>query len=353
MKITIREVAERASVSIGTVSRVLNGHPSVSPENVDRVRSVVRSINYRPLRKRTKSGERKTLKGKQIGLLLLAIDRSLASLPTVASAVHGVEEALSEQGATTVLINAPDPTVLPPRLEMEQLDGVIVKGAMQGSLHEAMSPALRKRLAEIHCVWIMGRPYGSAGDHVCANDVEVGKMAAEYLISQGHRRLAFINPKVDHQVFQLRQMSFTWHAQQAGAAVATFVNSPASPARYPLRPVQMTEEVRILVDAMLDATPRPTAVFVPADSVAVLVYRAMLARGLRIGEDVSVISCNHEAPLISGLLPDLTTIDIHSEAVGREAVHVIADRLRPSNERAAVEIQLSPQLVLGASVGKV
>lgn len=352
MKITIREVAERANVSIGTVSRVLNGHPSVSPQNVDRVRSVVRSINYRPLRRRSKLKEVDGLKGKQIGLVLLAIDRTLASLPSVASAVHGVEAGLAEQGATTLLINAPDPAVLPAPLELEQLDGVIIKGAMQGDLHASLSTSFRKRLADLACVWIMGRPEGSAGDHVCANDVEVGRLAAEALLSHGHRRLAFVNPKADHQLFLRREMSFTWHAERAGAQVTKFVKSTTEQVTYPLQPVRMTEQVGDLVDALLNARPRPTAVFVPADSVAVLVYRALSERGLKIGEDVSIVSCNYEPPLIAGVWPDLTTIDIHSEAVGRKAVRVMSERLSGAGGAIPLEIQLSPSVVAGGSVAK-
>ena len=53
MSITIREVAKAANVSVGTVSRVLNGHPTVSPENAERVQRVIEELQYKPLRLRS------------------------------------------------------------------------------------------------------------------------------------------------------------------------------------------------------------------------------------------------------------------------------------------------------------
>src|SRR5437764_15276964 len=106
--ITIRHVAESASVSIGTVSRVLSGDRTVLPDNADRVRRAVASLKYVPLRKRNGAIASPTgLKGANIALLLLGLDRSLASLPSVAEAIHGIEAAISDAGANLLLADVP------------------------------------------------------------------------------------------------------------------------------------------------------------------------------------------------------------------------------------------------------
>ena len=133
MSITIREVAKAANVSVGTVSRVLNGHPTVSPENAERVQRVIEELQYKPLRLRSPESVTQPLKDKTVALLLLGMNRSLAGLPCVADAIHGAEAALSEAGANLLLADLPLVDRVPPALDRNRVDGVIVKGALLGS----------------------------------------------------------------------------------------------------------------------------------------------------------------------------------------------------------------------------
>ena len=106
------------------------------------------------------------------------------------------------------------------------------------------------------------------------------------------------------------------------------------------------------MDALIASNPRPTAVFVPGDSVAVMVYRALYVRGLTVGRDLSVISCNNETPLLAGLYPQLTTIDIHAEAIGRRTVDQLAWRMTHRGQPAN-DVALEPSIVEGESVARV
>jgi LacI family transcriptional regulator len=99
----------------------------------------------------------------------------------------------------------------------------------------------------------------------------------------------------------------------------------------------------------MTADPRPTAVFVPGDSVTAMVYRALSERGLRVGRDLSLVSCNHEQSLLTGLYPTPTTIDIHAEQVGRRAVDLLAWRM-VRDPGAALDVGVEPTLVDGQSV---
>src|SRR5437762_10754719 len=134
MSITIREVAKAANVSVGTVSRVLNGHPTVSSENAERVLKVVEELRYKPLRSRTPEPGLSSLKDANIALLLLGMNRTLASLPCVADATHGAEAALNEAGANLLLADLPLADRVPAVLERNRIDGVLLKGALQGDL---------------------------------------------------------------------------------------------------------------------------------------------------------------------------------------------------------------------------
>jgi DNA-binding LacI/PurR family transcriptional regulator len=350
MSITIREVAKAANVSVGTVSRVLNGHPTVSPENAERVLRVIDELQYKPLRARSAESETSPLKDRNVALLLLGMNRSLAALPCVADAIHGAEAALNEAGANVLLADLPLADRVPAMLERNRIDGVIVKGALLGDLFGAGDPVLFERLRELPTVWFLGRPDGGDwGDVVQSNDWLAGKLAADHLLARGHRQLAVLNPKPDHVTFRQREASFTWHAGRAGATVTAVRGHPTDEWELPLRPVDQVELVGGLVDGLLRAAPRPTAVFVPGDSVTAMVYRALSERGLWVGRDLSLVSCNNELPLLAGLFPTPTTIDIHAEQIGRRAVDQLAWRLA-HGPQAGLDIGVEPTLVEGQSV---
>src|SRR5262249_22109535 len=147
-----------------------------------------------------------------------------------------------------------------------------------------------------------------------------------------------------------REASFVWHAQRAGAVVASFLGRPTE-WELPLRPIDQVELVDGLVDRLLAADPRPTAGFVPGGSGAAMGYPGLAGGGLRVGRDLSLVSCNHEAPLLAGLYPTPTTIDIHAEEIGRLAVDQLAWRLA-RGPRAGLDVGVEPTLVEGQSVAR-
>jgi LacI family transcriptional regulator len=311
--------------------------------------NAVKSLGYKPLRRRNRAPAQSAgLKGKTIALLLLGLDRSLASLPSVADAIHGIESAASEAGANLLLADVPLADRVPPALEQERVSGVILKGALQGRWIDSILPELDRRLRNLPTVWFLGRPHNAWGDVVQSNDMRVGQIAAEYLLSQGHKHLAFINPKPDQMTFLQRQASFVFHAELAGATVQKFIG-PVNGWRLPLETVKEVEPVQGLVDALVRCRPRPTALFVPGDSVAAMVYRALYNHGLVVGRDFSIISCNNEAALLAGLSPQLTTIDIHADAIGQRAVDQLAWRIS-HRDQPAMDLALEPTLLSSESV---
>src|SRR5215813_6720499 len=186
MPITVKDVAATASVSLGTVSRVLNGDPSVSNDVRQRVREAVDELGYTRLRSRKRVNVYSPLKGRNIALVMLGMDRSLVDLPSVAAAIHGAEGALKELGANLLLVDIPRADHLPTVLGRNRIDGLLLKGTLQGGLLENGNSALMQRLSQIPTVWFLGKPIGAWGDVVQSNDREVGRLAAEHLLKYGH-----------------------------------------------------------------------------------------------------------------------------------------------------------------------
>lgn len=347
MKITVSEVARAAGVSVGSVSRALNGEPGVSHELSDRVRRAVASLGYRPLRRRSAEG-RSALRGRTVALLLLGMDRSLVHLPVIAAAIHGIEGAASSAGARLLIADLPRLDQVPAGLGRGRIDGLILKSALQGDVLRRAAPALRSLIDTIPAVWFLGRPPGGRGDVVTSEDRTIGRLAAEHLVGRGHHRLAFLNPKPDHLLFRNREEAFVWRARELGASVSGI---PRSNRRWdlPLSAVSETGPLQEILDSLLRVPRRPSAVFVPADSIAAALYRALQERGLRAGHDLAVVSCNHEPPLLAGLYPRLTTIDIRAEEIGQGAVRQLAARLAAPDAPPA-ETTLEPVLLEADSV---
>ena len=126
MKATVKDVAERAGVSLGSVSRVLNGAPTAGDAVTARVRRAIEELGYRPLRRRKQAAVGRSLCGRSVGLVLLGMHKSLVSLSSVANAVEGAEALLSAAGALTVLYNIPDPASPPDHFGRSPVDAPIL-----------------------------------------------------------------------------------------------------------------------------------------------------------------------------------------------------------------------------------
>ena len=350
MRVTLREIADAAGLSVSTASRALNGHPAISVDTVAKVRRVAELLRYRRVRSHRRLDVTQAVAGKSVAMISLAMDPSLVALPVVAAAIKGVEAGLSEASACLRLAHVPDLKHVPRGLRPATLDGVILTGSRQGSHIAAARSSLIDQLRTLPTVWILGRPAGCWGDVVASDDYATGAMAAEHLVARGHRHLAFVNPKPDHLLFMRREDGFVARARRLGAEVRCFCEAPPGGWGLPLRPALNVETVQGLIDRLLAAEPQPTAVFAAADSVAAVVYRALAARRLRVGRDISVISGNNDHSLIAGLRPSLTTFDIHAEQIGRLAVRQLAMRLSASNASPDAELMIRPTLVEGESV---
>jgi LacI family transcriptional regulator len=354
MQRTLREIAAAASVSISTASRALNGHPAISEETVTRVRQAAEDLRYERRRTHGRPDARRRLVDARIGVFSLGMDRSLIALPVIAAAIGGAEQALSGAGASVQLAHVPNVKDPPTSLLRQRLDGVILTGAMQGALLGGVYCSLIDRLRALPTVWVLGRPAGCWGDAVASNDYLTGELAAEYLVARGHRLLAFVNPKPDQLLFRRREDGFVASARRLGAEVRCFCESPVAHWELPLPAPLGVELVQDLVDRLIASRPRPTAILAAADSVAVLVYRALAVRELRVGRDLSVISGNNDAPLIAGLHPHLTTFDVHAHDLGRLAVRQLAARMSdPSaGDLPDGELLVAPTLVEAGSVAR-
>jgi len=326
MRVTLKEVASRAELSVSTTSRALNGHPAISLETTEKVRRIAGELRYHPVRShRRPTPAVSFLAGRNIAIASLGLDRSLVSMPVISEAFHGAEDSLREAGARVEVLHLPDLQQLPRSLALGQVDGLVLTGAMVNQFARFADTPVAKELRKLPAVWVIGTPPGAWGDAVVADDFAIGSGAAEQLVAHGHQRLAFINPVPDNLLFARRDDGFYAAARRLGAEVQSFCQAPASGWPLPLKaPNQVFDVVQSLVDQLLEASPRPTAMFTAADSVAALVYCALGVRGVRVGHEISVIGGNNTPGLLAVPYPHLATFDIHARKIGNLAVRQLA-----------------------------
>lgn len=356
-KPTVLDVAAAAEVSVGTVSRVLNTPDAVGADICKRVTEAIARIGYKPLRKRRKGGMVTDGQGGyrrrgNFGLLLLGMDDSLTHLPVISEAIHGVELEMAAEGMNLMLANVPNADRVPVFLAKNQVDGLILKSPLLGDLRLCASPALVEAINRIPHVWLLGRPDSGQGD-MCGMDFDVGaRIGMEYLHARGHRRVGYLHPRLGQTRSEGLKRALSAHAQRLGMNLKYFEKVQSEQVKWPLPAITRPAEVMPLLDrwAALPEEERPTVIIVSADSIAVQIYAALRQRGMRAGTDLSLLSFNHEKPLVMGLNPSLTTLDVRAEAIGRRAVQQLFWRIRNKNEQIPTKILVEPCLVEGDSV---
>ena len=355
---TVVDVARAARVALGTVSRVLNTPDAVRPEVRQRVLEAMAAMNYRRLRQRRPGGRpspRVRRKRGNLGVLVLGFGDSLAQLPAVAEALHGVELATAAEGFNLMLANVPAADRVPRFLAPCEVDGVIVRCPVEGDFSALAAPELVRALAAVPHVWLAARPDGATGDECGADADAVARLAAEALHRRGHRRVAQLHLADGLGRIEPLKLGFALHAQRLGMHVQSLEAPPAGPLVWP----RATHPAPAVVEALAErwlALPergRPTALVVPSDRAAADLYAALAARGLRPGRDVSVFSLRHENSPAMGLEPPVAGIDGRAEIVGRRALERLLWRIGHPADREATKVVVAPRLVEGTSLAEI
>jgi DNA-binding LacI/PurR family transcriptional regulator len=318
---SITTVAKRAGVSTSTVSRVINNHPRVAPETERSVRKAMQELGYTPSDRRPgpkSAGRLKTEKKKAAFLVLGATGQQ--ATPAFADLLRGVSIGGAENGMDVAFHYVPDPNAISIWIMDQPVDGLLLHGARPSREIEA-------RLRKIPTVWLMGnRRRPDWGDQVMPDSYEIGNLAANYLISRGHRELAFLSLDAEFWPFRLYCQSFTNAAKEQGATVTPVEQTLEGAQDYWHR--HSPKAVSEMIEKFLALSPRPTGIFVADDMQLAVIQPALQAHGVHLGPgQTEIISCNNEGAFRVGLSPQPAAIDIRVESIGRRAVEQLLWRL--------------------------
>ncbi|GAA1891348.1 LacI family DNA-binding transcriptional regulator [Actinomadura bangladeshensis] len=327
---TLEEVAARAGVGRGTVSRVVNGSPRVSPQAREAVLRAIEELGYVPNRAARTLVTRRT---DTVALVVAESDQRLFGEPYFAGIIRGISNGLGDTGLQLLLALARSPDEYG-RLE-EYLTTQHVDGVLLTSLH-AEDPLPAKLEANGVPTVLGGCPPGlTPVSYVDVDNRSGAREAVCHLISGGRRHIAAIAGPQDMGVGIDRLAGY--REALADAGLPEYVEYG-----------DFGEASGIAAaEKLLAAQPRLDAVFAASDPMAFGALRILHRRGRRIPDDVAVIGFDDSsaAPLAD---PPLSTVHQSLEEMGVEMARLLVSRIRGETVADPVII-LQPHLVLRES----
>jgi len=190
----------------------------------------------------------------------------------------------------------PNADRVPAFLKNNGVEGLLIKTSQYSELPDARSNPLIKNVLRFPLVWLWAKPEGAGGDLCSFNRESAARLAAIYLAEHGHRRVAYFNPKKGKSSLEHMKKEFGYACAQYRLTLSLIESANPRVSVWPESALTSSDDLQPLVDEWLalDEAVRPTAMFVPADNIAVHLYSALAKRSLQVGKDVSIISCNNE-----------------------------------------------------------
>ncbi len=322
---TVTDVAKAAGVSVGTVSRVLNGHQNITQTNLARVQKAIKELGYEKCRSAEQLVSRRNgsrVQSGNIGMVYAEVGDDWANHPLIAAYSMGVERACQETGYHAMIEFSGDDASLPRCVRENKVDGLLIKTTRN-------LPAYVAELPPDFPVVSAGLNDPSAKvQQVAADDRGAGWLAAEYLWEKGHRRIGFVCPDAMHPMFLARMHGCEAFLQSRNAFDPELFWTAAANLSS-IRPEVKPSDQGEAVEKLLNAPGAPiTAILTANDWTAHGVYSALARAGRRVGKDISVMGFDNAEMICTSLDPQLTSFSIPFHDVAYVAAMRVIEKIR-------------------------
>jgi LacI family transcriptional regulator len=270
---TIRDVAKRAGVGVGTVSRVLNDNPSVSDATRQKVLMAIDELDYtpNPIARRLSLGK----------TLTIAAIVPFFTRPSFVERLRGVEYALADSEYDLILFNVETVSrrdacfrKVPRR---ERVDGLLI-------ISLSPSDEAVDRFLQAGVPTVLVDTHHPRLSRVVIDDVDGGRTATQHLIDLGHRKIGFVGDRFENPFnFVSSRYRYEGYRQALDEARITFRPE------YHCQGKHGRKEAREMAHSLLSLADPPTAVFAASDIQAIGVLEAADDAGLEVPRDLSVI----------------------------------------------------------------
>lgn len=328
--VTVHDVARAAGVAIGTVSRVVNGAPSVSKDIRARVENAIAELGWTP------SVAAQAMRG--VSAHVVGFIFSDIRNPLYAAMVKGAEDVLSEHGYMLMIASSdgkPEREVALINLfKRRRADGLLF------SVEEETNPEVRRCVENsAYPVVMLEREMDVAMGSVGAAHIEGTRHAARFLLGLGHRRIALISGGSTNKVGRDRLAGFVQAHERAGVALdPALLRLESFATEYGFRETQ----------ALLDMNNRPTAIIAAGMHLLDGVLRAIRLKGLQIPRDISLVASN-DSSLAELATPSIDVIRYDAYDLGQKAAQLLLQRMKNRSAEAPVRIDIPTEFILRES----
>ncbi|RZT59570.1 LacI family transcriptional regulator [Microcella alkaliphila] len=329
--VSVKDVAGRARVSVGTVSNVLNRPEKVAPATVARVQHAISELGFirNDAARQLRAG-----KSRALGLIVLDVRN-----PFFSSLALGAEDRAREAGYSIILGNS-DEKVERESAYLDLFEEQRMAGVLISPFGDVDDRLVRLRERGTPAV-LVDRSTASAGfSSVAVDDVAGGVLAGRHLLDTGRRRIAFVGGPIDIRQVHDRLTGL----QEAASSV------PDAEIEVLLGDSLSIIEGRRLGDelAARPVAQRPDAIFAANDLMAIGVLQALVMLGsIRVPDDIALVGYD-DIEFASGAVVPLTSVRQPAGLIGSTAVEILLDEaLNDATPGRSVVFQ--PELVVRAS----
>jgi DNA-binding LacI/PurR family transcriptional regulator len=271
--VTIRDVAKRANVGVGTVSRVLNNSTAVRDETRQRVLQAIDELDYspNPIAQQLSSGQTNAI----------AVTLPFLTYPSFVERLRGVQSALAQSSYQLVLYSAETPDHRDKHFDVlarqTRADGVLIISIPLSDKHA-------KKFIDSETPTVLIDIFHPEMNRVYVDDFQGGYMATKHLIDLGHTKIAFISDKLETKLKYVSMKN-----RMKGYLKALEENGISFQPEYHLEDIHGRAEASKMAHTILALEDPPTAIFAGSDTQAIGVLDAARERGLSVPEELSVI----------------------------------------------------------------
>jgi LacI family transcriptional regulator len=306
---SIKEVARRAGVSLGTVSNVLNRPEAVTPATRQRVLEAIAELGYvrNDSARQLRAGHSRT-----VAIVVLDV-----SNPFFTDVVRGAETVVEAAGGMLIVCNSGEDPAREHR-HLDMLEEQRVRGLLITPVSDGPQPRLERFIERGIPVVLVDRGAASASRcSVAVDDVLGGWQAADHLLATGHRHLAFVGGPLSIRQVADRHRGVT-DALNGSSASLTVLRTP-----------HLSTGAGRAAAANLAALPaadRPTAVVCANDLLALGVLQGAIGHGLRVPEDLAIVGYDDIEFAAAAAVP-LSSVRQPRELLGRTAAELLAEEV--------------------------
>lgn len=329
---TVHDVAQAAGVSVGTVSKSLNGTGQLREETRTKVRLAAERLGFRP-----NDLAQSLLRGRSFSVGLISTDRyGRFSIPVL----EGIEDALGMARMSVFLCNGADD----PARERQHIESLLAKrvdGIIVTARRADPRPPIDLRDSPVPVLYAFAQVKDPDALCLLPDDFGGGMMATEHLIRAGRSRIAHITGPQDFEAVRLRGDGYRRALAEAGL-----------PWRPELALSQEWSEAwgRTAVDRLFESRADVDAIFCGSDQIARGAVDALRDRGVRVPEDIAVVGFDNWDIIAAATRPALTTIDMNLHELGRQAGLRMLGMIDGDDQGRGVH-RLPCSLVMRASCG--